>query len=398
VANAVIITPDAGTARATFAEITQAVAIGSAHLIDHYPTEREIADLLAAQNPDAVFLHCGNLEVAASCANMIERNAPTVLLIAVGFQDNPDTFVRLVRCGFRELLPLPVRSLQAREAIDNINRRLSERKSDDIPTASIYCFLPAKPGVGASTVAVNTALAAAKTSKTLLCDLDVNVSMSAFLLGVDAHHSIRTVIEAGRQLDEELWSRTVASRGELDVLGPGGVGGGDFNPDALAEVIRFASRIYDKIFIDCSGNFEPFCAGLLSLATQLFLVCTTEVAALHLGRMKAQTLRTVKAGERVSVLMNRAGSGDPLSIGEVERLLGFRVRFSFSNDYRRVNEATISHSAVSDRSELGKQFAQFAESLGGTAATSKRPAPRRRFLEFFSVTPPSFSLQRAQDR
>jgi Flp pilus assembly CpaE family ATPase len=275
---------------------------------------------------------------------------------------------------------------------------LSDRKSEDTPTAAVYCFLPAKPGVGASTIAVNTALATSKIRRTLLCDLDVNVGMSTFLLRVDAQHSVRTAIDAGHRLDQDLWHRIVGRRGDLDVLGPGGVGGEDFNPEALTHVIRFASKIYDSIFIDCSGNFEPFCGDLLRMATQVFLVCTTEVASLHLGRMKAQTLKTVNSGERVSTLLNRASSGDALSIQEVEKLLEFRVRFSFGNDYRRVNEATLAHGAVSDRSELGKQYAQFAESLAPTPRAIERPAPRRRFLEFFSVMPTSFSSQRVQDR
>ena len=397
-ATAIIISPDTRTCRATYTEIREVLATESTQMVDHYPAEAEILEILAAQRPAAIFLHCANIDLAVSCASIIERNAPAVLLIAVGFQDHPDTFVRLLRSGFRELLPFPVRSAQAREPIENIRRRLSERKSDDTPTASVFCFLPAKPGVGASTVAVNTALAAAKTRRTLLCDLDLNVSMSTFLLRVDAQHSIRTAIEAGHRLDQDLLNRIVASAGELDVLGPGGVGGEEFDPGALAEVIRFASKSYDNIFIDCSGNFEPFCGEIFRMATQVFLVCTTEVAALHLGRMKGQTLKAVNSGERVSILMNRTNSGDALSIQEIEKLLEFRVRFSFGNDYRRVNEATMAHGAVNDKSELGKQFAQFAESLAPAAGTPQKPGPRRRFIEFFSVMPSSFSLQRAQDR
>ena len=58
----------------------------------------------------------------------------------------------------------------------------------------------------------------------------------------------------------------------------------------------------------------------------------------------------------------------------------------------------MAHGAVNDKSELGKQFAQFAESLAPAAGTPQKPGPRRRFIEFFSVMPSSFSLQRAQDR
>jgi pilus assembly protein CpaE len=398
VATAILIAPDPRTGRATYAEIAGSVAAQFGPAVDHYPSERELLEILATVKPDAIFLHCGNVDAAASCATVIERNAPAVLSIAVGFYDHPDTFVRLMRSGIREFLSFPTHSIRAQEAIENIQKRLNKAKADDSPSASLYCFLPAKPGVGASTIAVNTALAAAKTQRVLLCDLDVNVSMSTFLLNVDAEHSIRAAMDARDRLDHDLWNRIVGSRGELDVLGPGGVGGEDFDAVSLLEVIRFAGKIYDAIFIDCSGNFELFCGDLFHLATQVFLVCTTEIAALHLGRTKAQTLRTVNSGQRVSVLMNRATSGEALSIKEVEKLLEFRVRFSFNNDYRRVNEAALSHEAISARSELGKQFVQFSESLGIPGSRGGKPAPRRRFLEFFSVAPSSFSAPRAGER
>jgi pilus assembly protein CpaE len=318
----------------------------------------------------------------------------------VDFEYDSETFLRLMRSGVRELLPFPTNSPKALEAIENISKLVKRSKPQYPNPAPIYCFLPAKPGVGASTLAVNTAMAAAArlNKGALLCDLDTNVGMSAFLLRVSAENSIREAIGCAGRLDEDIWKQVVAPRGDLDVLGPGTLGPAEeFSPAAVEAVIRFASRIYDAIFIDCSGNLEPYCVNLLSSAKQIFLVCTHEVAALHLGRMKAEALKGLDLQDRVTVLLNRSESGHALSIKEVEKLLEFRVRYSFSNDYKRVNQGAMTTGIVDPRSDLGKQFKQFAESLGGAAKTgSGEPAPKRRFLEYFAVKPSSFTLHGGQ--
>ncbi len=63
------------------------------------------------------------------------------------------------------------------------------------------------------------------------------------------------------------------------------------------------------------------------------LVCTPEVASLHLAKEKLAFLKSVDLHGRVSVLLNRVHRKAVLGAEKVQDLLGVPVFRSFSNDY-----------------------------------------------------------------
>jgi hypothetical protein len=60
-----------------------------------------------------------------------------------------------------------------------------------------------------------------------------------------------------------------------------------------------------------------------------------------------------------------------------------------------VNDAMVAGRGIDPASELGRQFTAFAAGLAGSGPrVEAAPAPRHRFLEFFSVGPTSAGLER----
>jgi hypothetical protein len=73
---------------------------------------------------------------------------------------------------------------------------------DAIPkTGEVLCFLPAKPGVGASTITVNTAAA--------FLDADLGSGMVRFMLQIEHEWSIRDAAKRAADLDENLWPQLI---------------------------------------------------------------------------------------------------------------------------------------------------------------------------------------------
>jgi hypothetical protein len=75
-------------------------------------------------------------------------------------------------------------------------------------------------------------------------------------------------------------------------------------------------------------------------------------------------------------------------------MLGIRVRCTFRNDYKGVNESTLAGEAVSAGSDLGRQFETFASSLSAAGPDNTTARPKHRFLEFFSITPTTLNSER----
>jgi pilus assembly protein CpaE len=240
------------------------------------------------------------------------------------------------------------------------------------------------------------ALSRLSTKRVLLCDLDFNLGTTSFFLKLQASHSVVDAMQYAGKLEETLWEHFVTSRGNLEIIGPGGLGvGREPEPGALQEVLRFVRRIYGAVAIDFSGNLEPWSIEILQQATQIFLVTTHEIPALHLARVKAEALRELQLHDRVSVLLNRTERRQSLSNIEIEKILGLHVRTSFQNDYKSVNEATLRGMDVDSKTDLGREFTSFAAGLSGrSTAPDARSVPRHKFLEFFSVTPNLLTVER----
>ena len=142
---------------------------------------------------------------------------------------------------------------------------------DAIPkSGKVLCFLPSKPGVGASTVAINTAAALAGAgSKVLLVDGDLTSGMVRFMLKLQNPASIRDAAQRVADLDEFLWPQLITEvREGLDVLHAGVSSPScSFDSEVLLSLMDFWRAAYDFVCFDFSGNLEQFSLDAMRLPT-----------------------------------------------------------------------------------------------------------------------------------
>ena len=153
-----------------------------------------------------------------------------------------------------------------------------ERKPPSIESTDLLlAFIPAKAGVGCSTIALNTSIALSQLpdTKTLLADFDLNCGIVDFMLQTESKYSIASAVENAHQMDEALWDKLVTSRGDLDII-PAGRTAPGFRIDVMQirYLLEYARRNYRVICTDLSGILEKFSIEILHEARQIFLVCT----------------------------------------------------------------------------------------------------------------------------
>src|SRR2546427_7796015 len=155
------------------------------------------------------------------------------------------------------------------------------------------------------------------------------------MLSLKSQFSVTDAAENAAELDETLWSKIISSVGALDVL-PAGIPRSEFRMDGaqIRRILDFGQRNYDAVCVDLSGMMEKYSVEVLRHATQIFLVCTPEVACLHLAGVRLQILRRLELEERVSVLVNRAEKNHwAISISDVEGILKRKVVLALPNAY-----------------------------------------------------------------
>jgi Flp pilus assembly CpaE family ATPase len=145
-------------------------------------------------------------------------------------------------------------------------------------------------------------------------------------------------------------------------------------------------RNYDVLCFDLSGNLERYSLELMQESKRILLVCTPEIASLHLAREKLAYLKSLDLDQRVAVVLNRVTKKPLFTNQQVEELMGMPVARTFANDYTAVNRAMAAGNTLGPATELGKQFADFAQHLLEPVKIAPTPPKKGKFLELFTVT------------
>jgi pilus assembly protein CpaE len=385
----VIVCPNVDLASALEQALTETRMVRIARA-SYYPSPSDLVRILRQQEPQVIFLSLESEEGSQTLLRTVEERAPNVTLVAVGYSRDPDTLMAVMRAGIREYLCPPFEPDKVKETLIRISN-LVER---NLPsgTNKVYAFLPAKPGVGASTVALHTSLSMARLPQTsvLLADFDLNNGMIGFMLRLNPQHSVIDAVEHAHEMDDDLWGRLVTTAGQLDVLASGRfVPGHRIDPSYLQPLLGFLRRNYGVVCLDLSGMMERFSVELMHESSRILLVCTPEVPALHLAAQKLRYLNGLELGGRVQVVLNRAGKHSVLSDAEIQKLLGAPVQWILPNDYACVHKAMMAGQIVEPASKLGKAFEVLARSLAEDVAPVQRK--RSRFLEYFSLGAEDYS-------
>lgn len=396
---AILICPDNNLAEQLSAALGEAGGVDIVRTLDRYPEEVDLARLIRAFAPQLVLISLASLEEAISAAKGVEVYGPGIQIVGVHSSCDSALLLEIMRAGVREFLYPPFDLIRIQEALQRV-REVLERTPPAVDSSNlVYSFLPAKAGVGTSTVALNLALfmAGQSESRVLLADFDLNSGVIGFMLKLEHSYSLAHAAENSLRLDENLWPQLVSPVGRLDVIPAGRINVGfRIEPAQIRKMIDFARRHYEAICVDLSGNLEKYSIEVMHESKRIFVVTTPEIPALHLARQRLSFLRSLELEDRIAIVLNRTHKRPLISSAEIEKLLGLPIFTAFPNDYEGVHKALASGRSVDSSSALGKRFQAVAESL----LTQKElpAANKRRFVEYFSLLPARYSMPSAEEK
>ncbi len=389
-----IISPDAAlreALEALFREQGQVLLLRSFH---RYLDQEELDGFLRAHSPQVVFLDISTNPDAVRLATGIARAFPGVFPVAVHRHCDPQLLMGLMHAGIRELLYPPFPHELFSQAMERLAQAVEETPAASESTDLLYAFLPAKDGCGASTVAVNTALAIARTAekRVLLADCDLCSGMVRFLLKLANPYSVQDALQKSGELDPSLWTEMVTRIGQIDILASGPIQPAwPAEPAALHRLFEFCRRHYHLLCVDLAGHLDHHALRILGEARRIVMVCTPELAAVYLAREKLRFLQSHEMEDRVIVVLNRWSRNSSLSIADIESVLGQPVSQTLPEDLSGISQAMLAGRAVEPSSELGREIARLAQSLSEAAHTGE-VTPRKRMVEYFALLPARYTL------
>lgn len=353
-----------------------------------YPAVDELLRTIRVRKPQFLFLGVDDFANASALASQLGDFLPTLPIVALTRHLDLELIQKLMHLGIRDYVSSPIDPARLAEVVASTQHILKSHPPQAQPGGDLYTFLPAKPGVGCSTIAVGVSCALADDlgARTLLIDGDLAAGAIKFLLKVGNSSSLMDAVERAGGLDEDLWSQLVGHWDNLDVLHAGELSlppSVDLN--ALQRVLSVARAQYEVVCVDLASSLDPFSVDLMRESRRIFVLTTPELTPLYLAAERVRILKELGLGDRISLVLNRkTGRRGGLPDEDVVRLVGLPVSFAFSNDYFAVQEAILAGRPVSQGSDLGQNILNLARSLAPHLEPKKTSKPRR-FLEFFHV-------------
>ena len=353
------------------------------HVSTRNPGQAELDRYLQLHLPQAILISTDGDNHTLAIIDYLRRTYPDLPLVILhsATENAAASLLPLMRAGVKEVVFQPLDRAEVGAAIDRIGAAPAPDAISKL--GKVFCFLPSKPGVGASTVAINTAAALAQEgSKVLLVDGDLTSGMVRFMLKLKNPASIRDAAQRIADLDEFLWPQLITQvREGLDVLHAGVSSPScSFDSEVLLSLMDFWRAAYDFVCFDFSGNLEQFSLDAMHFADRIFLVSTSEITSLHLLIEKAHHLKANDVIDRVRVVLNRKNRNEDLSKRQIEGLIGLPVCKVIRNNYSETLAANREGRTVRTNSALGADFKAFAAELCGKPVQSGR-----RLSEIFTV-------------
>jgi len=353
----------------------------TAHTCASYPMAAAdpIARRVRAANPDVtlVDIPADNSALALRAIELLHQEMPDAAIFAVGNLNQPQVIVSAMRAGAREFIERPTNTTDLLEAFVRLNTAQRRARQEGL-RGKVFLVINAKGGNGATTVAVNLALALQSAhGQTALVDLAP--------LGHAALHMnlkpVFTVADATRNLHrmdgELLGSFMTRHSGGLQLLAGTNIPAG-VDP-STAEFVRLFDMLvshYRYVVVDASSRFDPASRLIASLSETVLLVACSDVASLWSAARVHQYLAESGSRDRVRLVLNRFRKVPGFSEGDAESAVGAKLIWRVPNQYFAISTAIDRGTPVVDQrsSDIARCFAGLAQELTRNDMDVKRAA------------------------
>lgn len=270
----------------------------------------------------------------------------------------------LMRLGIADLVPQPVQRADLLRAIAAaIEHKPRTARSAPSSDARVVCFFSACGGMGATTLAVQSACAlGAKATKrekkdgkidridgdekTNVCvlDLDIQLGSAALYLDLPSKSSVMDLHAAIGRVDGSMLRTAMAHhRCGVDVLAaPAHVQPlEDLSPEGIMRLLLIARREYRDIMVDLPPVWTRWTRALIRGSDALVLILQPSVPAVRQAKRQLDTLIEEGLDDvPVTLVMNRIEQQsmfkralNEVTINDAVTALGRKIEYTVPNDY-----------------------------------------------------------------
>ncbi len=314
---------------------------------------------------------------ALRAIELLHQELPDAAVFAIGTMTQPQLIVSAMRSGAREYIERPTTTTDLLEAFVRLtsSRRKPGRETS---RGKILTIVNAKGGSGATTVAVNLALALQSIQhSSALVDL-APLGHCALHLNLKPAFTVSDAITNLHRLDSSLLDSFMARHGNgLQVLS-GATAPAPIEPSVsdFARLFDMMAGLFRYIVVDASSRLDSATRLVSNLSEKVLLVAHADVASLWSAGRVAQYLGESGSRDRFALVLNRYRKVSGFNEAETEAAIGAPVLWRIPNQYFAVSTAIDRGIPLMQQgnTEIARSITGLAEYLTKDDLETKRTA------------------------
>jgi len=331
-----------------------------------------------AANPDVLLIDipADNHTVAMRAIELLRQELPDSAVFAIGSLTQPQVIVSAMRAGAREFIERPTTTdlLEAFVRLTSAQRKVQ----NEGPRGKVFSVVNAKGGSGATTVAVNLALALQSAyGHTALIDL-APLGHTALHLNLKPLFTVADATRNLHRMDSSLLESFMTRHaGGLQLLA--GTNAPASVEPSTAEFVRLFDMLvahYRYVVVDNSSRLDAASRLVGNLSECVLLVACTDVASLWSAARVQQYLGETGGRERLRLVLNRFRKMPGFSEADAENAAGVKLLWRVPNQYFAISTAIDRGTPVMEQShtEIARCFSGLAQELTRNDIDVKRTA------------------------
>src|SRR5580698_3938126 len=311
---------------------------------------------------------------AIRAIELIHATTQQIAIFANGEMTQPPNIVASMRAGACEYLDNSAASEPWLEALTRYSSTRT-RIRGGAGKAPIFTFLSAKGGAGATTAAVNTAMALQQAHGDVVLVDFAPIGHAALHLNLRPQFGVLDALQNLHRLDVSLLDglMTTTKEGLHLLAGSQQPYPTEPTPGELARLFDLVVNHYRFVIVDASSRLDSTTRLLSDLSNAVLMVAQTDVVTLwSAGRIHA-FLEAGAGRNRLRMVLNRYKKIPGFTDEDIERATRCKVLWKIPNAFHSILPA-IDHGApvvLQESLEVSRSFRALAAALAEASSTSE---------------------------
>jgi pilus assembly protein CpaE len=292
--------------------------------------------------PQVILVDMNDSKAAVRALTILHLEIPDAWLYVSAHDADSQAIIESMRAGAREFLPQPIDLGILTQAFA---RYITEhRPNQEGGKGVVYCVTASKEGVGATSIAINTAvsLATLPDTRVALIDLNSPVGDAAAYLNLKPQYTVADALAAAMKLDPVLLETFMNHAYGISVL----AGLKEFQPlqmpglDALSQMLQVITQYYTHTFIDLPPNIDlEQLQVLVEISSAMLVILTPELPTLWRTDRYLRFLSSAGNTDKLRLIVNRVTANDDIDEKAIVKALNHEVYWKLPNNYKALINA-----------------------------------------------------------